>query len=313
MTGFKCPDVLGDILDSIPMKSTVWGPLTFQPPWGIYTKSGDIQYYIVNRGRCLLEVDRISSSAELGQGDLVLLTQKRSHRLCDALTSTAVCLEEEASAIGLRGKDNIKSDRPSTSILAGSIAIDPSISYPILSLLPPVVHIKRESGDCASRLNGILKVMTEEIASPRSGTQMIVNRLSQIIFIYAVRTYMSRMASNSDNQLSALFDPEIGQALRCIHQNPGRPWTVASLADEVGLSRSTFAAKFCSLVGMPPLHYLLEYRMRKACDILRTSPKGIKEIAIRMGYASEAAFGNAFKRWSGTSPGSFRKNIQLQD
>jgi len=298
-------DVLGEMLETVHPKATFQGPLVPRPPWAVSNTTGDIQVYIIIHGKCLLEVEGRKSPTRLDEGDMVLIAQKKNHRLCDDLTSLVTPLEQITSY----PSTNIhvtKGQSDATVLVSGSLTFESSLSYPLLSLLPSVVHI--QSGQDANLLwmHPIVQLIAQESAAPRPGTQTIVNRLSQVILIHAIRTHFTHMTAIPHDKSSALLDPQIGQALRLIHQYPARPWTVASLAAEIGMSRSVFAARFHALVGRPPLHYLLEYRMTQACTLLRNSSKGIKEIASKTGYTSEAAFSNAFKRWAGTAPGSYR-------
>ena len=297
-------DVLGEMLESLHLRSTVYGPLSCRPPWGICNSSGDIQFYMVIQGSCLLECDHSKLPIDLGEGDLILVTQKRKHRLCDALRSTAIPIDQAVHlSIHSNGSNSVGE---CTTLFSGSFSFEPSFLCPLLTFLPPLIHIQRKKTGPVSWLKDILEIMARESTSRCSGSQAIVNHLSHAVLVYAVRTHLGTIAGYLNGTFSALFDQEIGHALRIIHQHPGKSWTVASLAEEVGMSRSVFAARFRSSVGQPPLHYLIEYRMKQACNLLRNSQKGIKEIAARVGYASEAAFSNAFKRWVGTAPGSYR-------
>jgi AraC-like DNA-binding protein len=153
-------------------------------------------------------------------------------------------------------------------------------------------------------------LIVRESETPEPGSQSVVNRLVQIVFIRAVQAYAATMPQTQGDSLAALMDPAIGPALKLMHEQPEAPWSVASLAKEVNMSRSAFAARFAALAGQPPLRYLLQCRMDRACGLLRDRRLGIKEIAARVGYASVAAFSNAFKRWAGAAPGAYRQAIQ---
>ena len=136
----------------------------------------------------------------------------------------------------------------------------------------------------------------------------IVSRLADILFIQALRSWMESTVGDGEGWLAALRDPPIGMALGHIHQAPGEDWTVASLAAQVGMSRSAFSARFTAMVGKPPLHYLTRWRMQLAGDLLADDGMSISEIAERVGYQSESPFSKAFKQHTGMAPGAYRRH-----
>ena len=138
----------------------------------------------------------------------------------------------------------------------------------------------------------------------------LIARLSDILFIQAVRAHFSSLVDGKGNGhgwLRALGDPQIGAAIAFIHQHPEHEWKVASLASKVGMSRSAFSEKFRALVGVPPLKYVAQWRIHKATWLLRTSDAKIADIAERVGYDSEVSLSRAFKRFNGVSPGNYRR------
>ena len=154
-----------------------------------------------------------------------------------------------------------------------------------------------------------MQLVARESGPDQPGKQAIADHLAQIIFIQAVRHCTTALPGDGGGWLAAAMDPEIGPALGSIHGQPEWPWTVSSLAKKTGMSRSVFAARFKALLSKPPQRYLLECRMRKACALLADGQEEIKQIASRVGYATVAAFSNAFKRWSGTAPGAYRRTL----
>lgn len=148
--------------------------------------------------------------------------------------------------------------------------------------------------------------LSDDPASPIR-VEIAVRRLADALFIQLVRVWLESQPAASRGWLGALGDPVVGAALGQLHRDPAQPWTVATLAQEVGLSRSAFAARFTQLVGEPPLHYLTRWRMHLAVALLRDETLGIKEVALRTGYGSEAAFSIAFKRHFGLAPGAYRQ------
>jgi len=149
-----------------------------------------------------------------------------------------------------------------------------------------------------------------ESISRRSSASFVVSRLFRILLLKALQIHVENLPRGTRPWLSALDDPNIGDALRLIHAQPELGWTVSDLAHRVALSRSAFFARFADLVGKPPLEYLTDCRMQKASYLLRTSSADLKEVARQVGYESASAFSKAFSRWSGSAPSLYRKSNQ---
>jgi AraC-like DNA-binding protein len=154
--------------------------------------------------------------------------------------------------------------------------------------------------------------MAAEASELRPGGEAVITRLGDILVIQAIRAWMENDPAARTGWLGALQDPQIGRAISLIHHDPARPWTIASLADELAMSRSAFAARFSELVGEPVMAYVARWRMNVAVDALTEEGATVAELADRLGYRSEAAFSRAFKRVIGTSPGAVRKSADEQ-
>jgi AraC-like DNA-binding protein len=193
-----------------------------------------------------------------------------------------------------------------TKLVCGCLIFHRCGASPLLGALPSVIHV-RGQGNSTAWLSDTLRLIAREAAEHLPGSQTVINRLAYILFVQAVRAHVAALPPDARSWMRALRDPAIGRALGLMHAKPEADWSVASLAEEVAMSRSVFAAQFCQMVGEPPLQYLTALRMRKARDLLRDRSVAIKEVAARVGYGSEASFGNAFKRWWGTAPGAYRR------
>jgi AraC-like DNA-binding protein len=153
-----------------------------------------------------------------------------------------------------------------------------------------------------------IRFMISEASVMRPGGDTIITRVSDILVIQAIRSWLEQDATAKTGWLGALQDKQIGHAISLVHRDPIAPWTVASLAAKIGMSRSAFAARFMSLVGEPPMHYLRRWRMHVAVSTLKESDAPISELADQLGYQSEAAFSRAFKKFIGVTPGSVRRS-----
>jgi AraC-like DNA-binding protein len=184
---------------------------------------------------------------------------------------------------------------------------------PLMLNLPPVIHIKGENQIPVAWLNEAVQIFGDESAAPQPGSHTIMNHLSHVIFVRGIRACFSNRHPGGDKWLECLSDRQIGQAFGLIHGGLDTSWTVASLARHCGMSRSAFAVRFARLAGLSPMRYVLEQRMRGAVKLLRESCLGLKEISDLVGYGSEAAFSNAFKRWAGIAPGMYRTSCLSRD
>jgi transcriptional regulator GlxA family with amidase domain len=182
------------------------------------------------------------------------------------------------------------------------------MAAPLVQALPPLMHI-RGMGEAPPLWLAIgLQFLQQEMSTARPGQQAIINRLGDILFMECLRDHVSALPERSGNWLSALKDRALSAALACMHQNPAQNWSVPELAQQACLSRSAFAERFGQVLGEPPLTYLTRHRMRLAARQLVSSTLPVSRVATQVGYASEAAFSQAFKREYGLSPSAWRQN-----
>jgi AraC-like DNA-binding protein len=160
-------------------------------------------------------------------------------------------------------------------------------------------------------LGTTLKFTVNEARAARPGNVAMLGRLTELMFVEILREYMQRLPANQTGWFAAVNDVHVGKALRLLHANPVRDWTVDELAREVGLSRSVLAQRFAELVGEAPMRYLANWRMQLAKQMMREGTHNIQEVATRVGYDSEAAFNRAFKRATGSPPAAWRKAATL--
>ena len=195
-----------------------------------------------------------------------------------------------------------------TRFIAGSFKFAPANSDLVASLMLPVVKV-RANDPLIGRLGALLASLGDEALGDRPGRSLILDRLLEVLLIEALR-YRSDTLSGSDRGLLAgLADPKVGKALRLMHEDAQRPWTVAGLAEAIGMSRSAFAARFTDIIGMPPIDYLAHWRMTLAKAALASSTLPMTEIAEIAGYQSVSAFSTGFKRATGLSPRLYTRSL----
>ena len=200
-----------------------------------------------------------------------------------------------------------------TTLLGGVIQFNAARVHPFCSALPPVVHLGKREGEHLLQLQEIIRLIDHELLAGKPGCRGIVDRLLEILLVRAVRVHLATAGGATNGSFRGMLHPDLGTALALIHRQPEKPWTVAELAAQATMSRSAFSATFVKVLGRPPLQYLRQRRMQLACRLLRDRSLGLKEIASQIGYDSVSAFSAAFKRFSGTAPGDYRRSETPSD
>ena len=304
----KPVDTLTFALNELRMQSTLFCRAELSAPWGFSSRyEQGASFYIVMTGRCWLEVEG-AEPHWLSGGDFVVLPHCPPHTLRDAPGTPTVVLESlmDRTEPGLNKVLRVGNGNVTTTILGGCFWFEQPQVSPLLQALPPVLYVAGEKGQVSDWLQTTLAFVAAEANGGQPGAQSVITHLSGILFIQAIRSYLNPL-SEQGNWLGALIDPEIGQALGLIHQHLEYPWTVEELAARLSLSRSSFAARFVSSVGEPPLRYVTRWRIQQAVRLLRSSNLTLAEIATRVGYSSEMAFSKAFQKWMSIAPGAYRR------
>jgi AraC-like DNA-binding protein len=307
-------DALSDVLNTIHFKSTVYCHADLTAPWGLKLGShpGHVGFMMLMRGGCLLELEGTPGYISMAAGDLVISPMGAAYSIKDAEVSPVVdlmcVLTPEAAA---KKKISIGGGGTLTNMILGCFEFQTSTQNPLLNSLPDILHVKAEDLQSEPWLDMTFRFLGAETLNEREGASVVISRLADLLFIQGVRAHISMLKDcpQSTGWLKALADPQIGRALSLIHANPEIPWTVASLATAVSMSRSSFAARFTQLMQTSPLDYVTSWRMQKAEDLLREGAINPSQIASLIGYQSEAAFRKAFKRETGQTPGAIRKTL----
>ena len=313
-------DVIGDILGAVHLRTAIFGKLELRAPWRLALPERDyLSFYVVARGSAWLEIRGNAATPHgateiaLSTGDAVLLPHESAHELRDADRSNApaqsfdydACprsLDAPAAQLGGTG--------PVTSIIAGHFTLGSAPRNALLASLPPAIHLPAGAVSSSPQLAGLVPLILSESAAPGAGGRIVLARLADLLFIHALRLWIST-AGQSSCGLRAVTDPAIGGALRSMHARPADDWTVEQLASSVAMSRSAFAARFTQLVGEPPLQYLARWRMTLAAQRLREDDAVLADVAQAVGYANPVAFSKAFTRLQGIGPGAFRRGERL--
>jgi len=302
-------DVLGDVLQSIHLHSTLYCRAKMGAPWGFRVSGREVaSFHIVTGGSCWLTVEGMEEPVLLTEGDLVILPHGHAHTMTDHPKSPVTMLEDlkPKQPVAKNGIFYSMGQGAVTTLVCGGLELEDYSTNPLYSILPAFIHMRSNDEYSFPWLQAIVELVRVEASVNRVEAETVITRLSELLFIQAVRAYIRTIGDRNVGWLGALKDPQIGQALALIQHQPGEAWTVGSLACRVSLSRSAFSAKFRQLVGEPPMQYITRVRLTKAAASLRTHPATLVEVATSVGYESEVAFSKAFKRYFGIAPGAYR-------
>jgi AraC-like DNA-binding protein len=262
-------------------------------------------FAMISRGNCWLSVEGIPEPTPLTGGDCILLARGTSIVLRDSpRTPPRQSFREIAANSNVA---HCGGGGAPTTIVCGSLSFDRASLKPITQLLPSFILIKADQAHTFA-LHNTMQALASEMAEQAPGAGVVATRLGEVLFIQVLRAHIaSGVGWRNKGWLRAIFDPQMGTALSAIHDRVNTPWTVESLAEAAGMSRSAFAARFKELLGQTPLEYVTEWRMQKAMQLLQQRDKKLIDVARSVGYESDAAFSKAFKRVVGASPGGYLK------
>ncbi|MCX4163067.1 MULTISPECIES: AraC family transcriptional regulator [Paraburkholderia] len=320
-------DLISDLLLGMRLFGVRYRRIQVARPFGIAfgTVPGRAQFHFVGRGPVVLRT--ASETYRLEAGDALLLPHGAAHELlsaldvpsraitafdtaplCDSVTQVDTA-KHGAPADTSKGKDNDASEASAGAddalIFSGCMELDLGGMQPLVAAMPEVMHV----GTLLERypeIRPMLDAMERESCGERAGFAGILARLADVIAAFIVRGWVECGCGDATGWVQALRDPRLGRAIVALHRDPGRNWTVAELASEMGHSRSVFAERFLAATGMTPVRYLTELRMRLASQWITRDRESIETVAYRLGYGSLAAFSRAFKRVVGQSPGAVR-------
>jgi AraC-like DNA-binding protein len=301
-------DVLTDILDALELRGCISSRRALVPPWRYnFAASHDMIFHLLSSGGGYLSIEGEPTPLRIEDGGVLLFPFGHAHSICDELTSPLSHVVQVAYSA--QSAYRIFPDAGEGSamvVLCGAFRLEHPTAFPLLHSLPKVIHIPAQQGLKAVGFTEIVGLIAREAAAPRLGTDVMLRRLTELLFIQIIRIWVEQQVGASRGWLAALHDPPISTALGLIHQSPERAWKVEELAAAVALSRAVFSARFTHLVGEPPIRYLTRWRMHRATRLLKNNI-AVEKIAEFLGYESEVAFRKAFKREVGIPPAKYRK------
>ncbi len=298
-------DALSDVLSLLKPRSYSSGGLDVGGEWSIqFPAYQGIKCYALVSGQCWLHVEGEPEKVRLQAGDCFLLPRGLPFRLASNLALPSVDIRTIYSA-PLDGSVASHNQGGDCFFVGGYFVLTGNHAGVLLEGLPPIVHIRKESEKAA--LRWCLDRMRQELREREPGDFLVVQQLAYTMLIQALRLHLADELKGGVGWLFALADKQMSAAINAIHDDPARRWTLQTLAESAGMSRTNFALKFKETVGTSPIEYLTRWRMLLAGDKLTNSGDPISIIALSLGYESESAFSTAFKRVMGRSPRQYSR------
>lgn len=306
-------DALSHVLAANRVTGMVAMRLHARGEWGMASDGiHDCAFLIVAEGECWIrEKGTDGRPVRLARGDVLMLPGGGAHELTSSPDGCArpareVLAEHPRDADGIV---DLGGAGPAVHLIAGRFTFEQDRAHPVLSLLPPLLHIPAgPAGDTAvGKLAGVVHMLATELAQPGPGTGTVVARLADVLLVHVLRAWLAAHEHPGPSWLGALRDDQIGAALARMHAHPELPWTVESIAAEVAMSRAAFARRFTELAGEAPLAYLTRWRLSLAARLLRDNNEPIAAVAAQVGYGSEYSFSRAFARLHDQPPGRYRR------
>ncbi|MDQ2835779.1 MAG: AraC family transcriptional regulator [Acidobacteriota bacterium] len=315
-------DPISDIFRTLHIAAFGQHRLEATAPWGLIQEkqaeetvkpSGEnhaptdlAHFAMLARGNCWLSVEGILDPIPLTGGDCFLLARNTSIVMRDSPRTRP---RSTFGDVATKAKGNVVhcgGGGVPTTIVCGSFSFDRASLRPITQILPNFILIKADQARTLA-LHNTMQALASEMAEQSPGSGVVATRLAEVLFIQILRAHIASGAERNKGWLRAVFDPQLGTALSAIHNRVNTPWTVESLAEAAGMSRSAFAARFKKLLGHTPLEYVTGWRMQKAIQLLEQRDKKLIDVARLVGYESDAAFSKAFKRVVGANTGEYLK------
>jgi AraC-like DNA-binding protein len=303
-------DSVSELLAALTVHSSVYCLSELRAPWGFEVDGANVaKFHLVLEGACWLQADGVGPAC-LAEGDLVILSRGERHTMSDEPGSPVLGLDRLIAGYPLDDQARLRcgGDGPVTRLLCGGFALGGAIPGPLLAMLPPVLHLDAVSTGVIGWLEPVFALVREEADRAGPGAQAIFAKLADVFLAQAVRSYLTGAGQAGLLRSGPLGDPRIGAALAQIRDQPARPWTVAALAREAGMSRTLFSTRFRAAVGESPMRHLTRIRLGQAAGYLTTTNLSVEAIARRTGYGTSAALSKAFKREFQTTPGTYREN-----
>ena len=313
-------DPFSQILSGVVLKGALFFNAEFSAPWGFNAPTGRelapllapdaphlLIYHFLVEGSGIVRLGN-EEPIELEPGDVVVVPHGDAHLMCNAKGTSPKLSAAMIAKLQTRDLSKMQAGGGGevARFVCGFMVCDPLLCRPILQSLPPAFKVNLRTDGSGRWLEATLLHLVEEAASENAGSEAVLAKLSEALFVDTLRRYLAGLPEQEVGWLAAARDPNIGKSLMLMHSRSPYPWTIAELAKEVGLSRSSLVERFTRYLSEPPMAYLIRWRLKLAARALASTSRGVAEIAEDVGYESEAAFNRAFKREFGLPPARYR-------
>ncbi|MGO4808579.1 AraC family transcriptional regulator [Cupriavidus sp. 2MCAB6] len=319
-------DAVSDVLRVVRLSGAVYLNGEFTAPWCVLGEADAalceaflprtervVSFHLVTEGSCWARLaDDPMSAIHLTAGELLVVPQGESHIMASVLDLSPVqvgpllAMQLETAPRQVM-RLSYGGGGTGTRLVCGFLACNDLLSNPLISALPRIFKVDMRNDPRSAWLDSSLQFATAEAADWRAGSEIVLARLSELLFVEAVRRCIDGLPADKKGWLAGVRDRFVGRALSMMHAQPAHDWTVDELARSAGLSRSALAQRFTDLLGQPPMQYLAHWRLQIAAQELLTGGKSVAAVAEHVGYESEAAFNRAFKREFGQPPAGWRR------
>lgn len=326
-------DLISDVLRAVQLSGAIFFDVHAHAPWVSEAPAAQsllpmvmpdaqslIEYHVIVRGSgwaALAEGDDLACPpVHFGPGSVIIFPHGDAHRMASdrtlrgelRLDTFSPPAPEARLPFALTvGDGSSVHDGEEVELICGFLGHDSRLFNPIIESLPRLLHVQAATDLDGDALPGLIATTVTESRSRRIGGQAVLARLSELIFIEALRRYAEMLPADAVGWLVAARAPGVGQVLSLMHDRPEQHWTVGALAREVGMSRTVLAERFAEVVGRPPMSYLAQWRMQLAARMITAGGRSVQEIAEAVGYESEASLSRGFKRATGMRPGQWRR------
>lgn len=318
-------DVLSEMLKAVKLDGAVFFHGEFSAPWCVRQPDGCsmasylspssshvIIFHLLTEGRGYARIEGNGRPVSLLPGDIVMFPHGDAHLMGNGPPVTPVDSAAQLQQVLAEGRiaSQFGGGGELTRLVCGYMACDSQLSRLFLSGLPSLLKINVRDSPSGKWLEDTLRYSVEHADASRPGCSAVVAKLSEALFADTLRRYIEKLPASQTGWLAGARDPEVGKALALLHRQPAHPWTIASLAKEVGLSRSVLAERFRHYLSDTPMGYLTRWRLQLAAQILTSTSKSVAQVAGEVGYESEPSFNRAFKREFGIPPARYRSQAK---
>ncbi|HTR67797.1 MAG TPA: AraC family transcriptional regulator [Terriglobales bacterium] len=320
-------DVLSEVLKVVKLQGALFYNGEFSSPWSVRTVSSRdlachfapgaehvIIYHLLSEGRASIRMDDGTRIA-LNAGDIVMIPHGDPHIMENGPPTKPVDDSGQLAEVLNHGLKlwRCGGGGEVTRFICGYMACEPRLSQVFLSGLPPVFKVSIRNDPSGKWLENSIRFSVDEADPSRAGGEAVLAKLSEVLFVETLRAYITHLPPEQTGWLAGARDAEVGKTLALMHRNPAHPWTIATLAGQAGVSRSVLAERFRHYLGEPPMAYLTRWRLQLGAQMLASTSYSVAQIALEVGYESEAAFNRAFKREFTIPPARFRGQTRKAD